>query len=70
MNSTKVLLKDGKKLFPSVERFLCDLLPGEMFKTRFNPTVYTVFIDGTIRNECGEVAYLPSQMPVVLLKQY
>jgi len=70
MNHTKVLLKDGKKLFPSGERFICDLLPGEMFKTRFNPTVYTVFLDYSIRNEEGKLVFLPSQMPVILLKQF
>jgi hypothetical protein len=69
MNNSKPITHKGKKLFP-FQRFLNQLSKGDMFKTKYNPSIYTVGENQTIKDDEGREAYYPERMPVILLKEY
>jgi hypothetical protein len=69
MSNGGPITHNGRKLF-QIKKFLGQLATGDMFKTKYGATVYTVGQNNTILDEQGKEAYYPQRMPVIQLKAF
>lgn len=60
---------NGKKYFPTEQRHLSMLKPGEHFKTIHGSTLYTK-TDTGVKDAEGKDAFYPDKMPVIPMKTF
>ena len=61
---------NGVRFFPQQEKLLYMLKPGDQFKSKMSPELYTINTSGEFIDSKGNPKSFPEKMPVVPMKKF